>query len=66
MKSVKFGLSLLFVYVLAYTPYLYVIVFTQPISGYFRFKFYINDMANFFIYLFVDEDFRAKLRAMCS
>ena len=63
MKSVKIGLSLLSVYILTYTPFLYVGIVREPISGYFRFTFYINNLANFFIYLFVDEEFRAKLKA---
>ena len=64
MKTVKIGLSLFMVYLLSCTPFLYVILFKKSISGYFRFAFYINNLANFFIYLFVDEKFRAKLRAM--
>ena len=66
MKSVKIGLSLFIVYILSYTPFMYVGISGNPISGYFRFTFYINNLANFFIYLFVDGEFRAKLRAMCS
>ena len=64
MKTVKIGLSLFMVFILSYTPFLYVIMFEKSISGFFRFVFYINNLANFFIYLFVDEDFRAKLRAL--
>ena len=66
MKAVKIGLSLFMVFILSFTPYLYIIFFRKPISGYFAFAFYINTMANFFIYLFVDEEFRAKLKEMCS
>ena len=65
MKSVKIGLSLFIVFILSFTPSLYVYNFGGPISGYFRFAIYINNLANFFIYLFVDEEFRAKLRDMC-
>ena len=66
MKSVKIGLSLFIIFMLTYTPFIFSFILPSlgPISGYFRFTFYINNLANFFIYLFVDEDFRAKLRAM--
>ena len=66
MKSVKIGMSLFIIFILSFTPVFYVIISGEPISGYFRFTFYINTMANFFIYLFVDEKFRAKLKVMCS
>ena len=66
MKSVKIGLSLFVIFILTYTPFIFSFLLPSlgPISGYFRFTFYINNLANFFIYLFVDEDFRVKLRAM--
>ena len=49
---------------MSYTPLLYTFNSDQPISGYFRFATYINNLANFFIYLLVDEEFRAKLKEM--
>ena len=64
MKTVKIGLSLFVVFILSYTPFIYVAAFGQPISGYFRFSFYLNNLANFFIYLLVDGEFRVKLYAM--
>ena len=66
MKAVKIGLSLFMVFIMSFTPILYIIFFRKPISGYFGFSFYINNLANFFIYLFVDEEFRAKLKEMCA
>ena len=67
MKAVKIGLSLFFVFILSYTPIIFAYNLASslgPISGYFRFTFYLNHLANFFIYLFVDEEFRAKLMTM--
>ena len=66
MKAVKIGLSLFMVFILSYTPFIYIVTVGPPISGYFRFTFYINNLANFFIYLFVDEEFRVKLKKMCE
>ena len=65
MKSVKIGVCLFLVFILAYTP-LMIAFFVGEISGYFRFTYTINNLANFFIYLIVDEDFRGKLKAMCK
>ena len=64
MKVVKIGVSLFMVFILSYTPFIYIVTFGKPISAYFGFTFYINNLANFFIYLFVDEEFRAKLSSM--
>ena len=66
MKTVKIGVSLLLVFILSFVPMLYAVNSDDPISGYFRFSVYVNNLANFFIYLFVDEQFRSKLRMMCS
>ena len=63
IKTVKIGLSLFVVFILSYTPFIYIVTFGKLISGYFAFAFYNNNLANFLIYLFVDEEFRAKLRA---
>ena len=64
MKSVKIGLSLFIVYMISHTPYKYITTFGGPISGYFKFAFYINNLANFFIYFFVDEKFGAALKTL--
>ena len=61
-KSAKIGWSLFIVFILSFTPSLYAHNFGGPISGYFRFAFWINNLANFFIYFFIDEEFRVKLR----
>ena len=62
----KIGLSLFLVFTLSTTPVLYAINFGGPINGYLIHAFSINQLANFFIYLVVDEEFRAKLKAMCK
>ena len=62
MKSVKIGVSLFIIFVLSYLPAIYAINTGYRISGYFRYTAYINNLANFFIYLMVDKEFRAKLR----
>ena len=62
MKSVKIGLGLFIMFVFSFSPLIYVFNVGGPISGYFRFTYYINSVGNFFIYLAVDEEFRAKLR----
>ena len=64
-KSVKIGLSLFLVFILSFTPSLWA-TFIGKISGYFGYTFVINNLANFFIYMVVDEDFRGKLKAMCK
>ena len=64
-KSVKIGLSLFLVFVLSFAPSLWA-TFVGKINGYFGFTFVLNNYANFFIYLVVDEEFRAKLKAMCK
>ena len=66
MKLVKIGLSLFIVFIVSFTPGLYVVNFGGPISGYIRFTFMFNNVANFFVYFFIDEEFRAKLREMCK
>ena len=64
-KPVMIGASLFVVFMVSLLPILYAGAFGGPISGYFRYTYYINNLANFFIYLFVDEEFRASLKAMC-
>ena len=66
MKLVKIGLSLFIVFIVSFTPGLYVVNFGGTISGYLRFTIMFNNVANFFVYLVVDEEFRAKLKAMCK
>ena len=66
MKLVKIGLSLFIVFIVSFTPGLYVVNFGGPISGYFVFAYKINNLANFFVNLLVDEEFRAKVKAMCK
>ena len=64
MKSVKIGASLFLVFIFSFTPLLYAVNSEGAISGYFRFTLLINNLSNFFIYLLVDEEFRAKLKEM--
>ena len=66
MKSVKIGASLFLVFVVSFvpSPVMYALNNGMPISGYFRYMFFINNLANFFIYVVVDDEFLAKLKAM--
>ena len=66
MKSVKIGISLCVVFMLSFSHALHIIINGELLNGYFDFAFWINNLANFFIYLVVDEEFRAKLKAMCK
>ena len=64
MKSVKIGSLLFVVFIVSFIPTIYALFSGYLINGYFQFSLYINNLANFFIYLFVDEEFRAKLRTI--
>ena len=66
MKSVKIGISLFLVFVASFVPILCLFIFGGPIFAHLRYAYSINNLANFFIYLVVDEEFRAKLKAMCK
>ena len=66
MKLVKIGLSLFIVFIVSFTPGLYVVKFGGTISGYLAFTSKVNNLANFFVNLLVDEEFRAKVKAMCK
>ena len=57
----KIGVSLIVVFIVCFLPMFYVITIDAPISGYFRFTYYINNLANFFIYLAVDQEFRMQI-----
>ena len=61
-KSVKIGASLFIVFLFSYAQFIYLGNGGGPISGYFRYTFYINNLANFFIYLAVDEEFRERFK----
>ena len=56
----KIGVSLIVVFIVCFLPMFYVTI-DAPISGYFRFTYYINNLANFFIYLAVDQEFRMQI-----
>ena len=64
MKSVKIGSLLVVVFIFSFLPSTYAAFSGATISGYFRFSLFINNLANFFIYLVVDEEFRAKLKSI--
>ena len=66
MKSAKIGFALFLVYIFSFTPSLLMLYKPGTVSGYFRATLLINNLANFFIYLVIDEEFRAKLKAMCK
>ena len=55
MKSVKIGSLLVVVFIVSFIPTTYAVLSGSTINGYFRFSLCINNLANFFIYLFVDE-----------
>ena len=61
----KIGLALFLTFILSFTPLQVIVHSGMRISGYFRWSLYINHVANFFIYLVVDEEFRAKLKTGC-
>ena len=66
MKSVKIGIGLCVVFLLSFSPALHTMTGGGFLNGYYDFAFSINNLANFFIYLVVDEEFRVKLKAMCK
>ena len=66
LKSVKIGVLLFIVFVLSYVTPLIVLRIGIKLPGHFVHVYHINNLANFFIYLVVDEEFRVKLKAMCK
>ena len=62
----KIGLCLFLTFIVSFAPPLYLIYFGGKINGYFVYSININNLANFFVYLVVDEEFRAKVKAMCK
>ena len=64
MKSVKIGVSILVVFILAYIPVILSFSGWSPLGDYTNYFFCINYSANFFIYLVVDADFRVQLTAL--
>ena len=66
VKSMKIGFALFLVFTVSVIPTMYGLNFGGPINGYLMYAYSINNLANFFIYLAVDEEFRAKLKAICA
>ena len=58
VKSVKIGASLFLLIIATYSPLVYATAAKTSISGYMGFVIYINNFANFFIYFWIDENFR--------
>ena len=58
MKSVKIGASLVVLTLATLSPLIYAIVTKTALSGYLRFVTYINNFANFFVYFWIDKEFR--------
>ena len=65
IKAAKIGVSIFIVFFLSMTPAFYALHISRPINGYYRFAFAINNLSNFFIYLFVDDEFRARMKKIC-
>ena len=58
VKSVKIGASLFLVTILTYSNLVYATITGVPYSGYLYFVIYVNNSANFFVYFWIDENFR--------
>ena len=59
MKAVKIGVSLLILTILSYLPPPFLnLVLRLTVPKYVMFTFYVNNFANFFIYIWIDEKFR--------
>ena len=61
IKSAKIGAGLFVVSVTSYFPLVYSLLSAQYRSGYLYFVIFINNFANFFVYAWIDEKFRASL-----
>ena len=64
VKSVKIGLILVLVFFVSFAPTMYAVSSGKPLNVFLRHSLSINNLANFFIYLVVDEAFRAKLKSI--
>ena len=58
VKSVKIGASLFLITIITYTPIELAYVIGIPFFRYIEHAIYINNFINFFVYLWIDEDFR--------
>ena len=58
VKSVKIGASLFVLTLVWYLPFVLTILVGWRISRYFFYFAYINNFANFFVYFWIDENFR--------
>ena len=58
LKSVKIGASLFLVTILTYSNLVFATITGIPYSGYLYCVIYVNNFANFFVYFWIDENFR--------
>ena len=58
-KAVKIGASLFVLTTGTFAPTLYASVTRTTISGYFYYVLSVNNFANFFIYIWIDGEFRS-------
>ena len=58
VKAVKIGASLFVLSIITYTPLTLADLSHTVVSGYFYFSVFINNFANFFVYVWVDVKFR--------
>ena len=65
-KALNISKGLFLVFMLSLTPHIYALDTGEKISGYLYYTVDFNNLANFFVYLVVDEEFRGKLKAMCK
>ena len=61
MKSAKIGFSLLLVMVASFIPGL-LVSFGVFKNEFLKYSFSLKHVANFFVYTYIDEDFRVKLK----
>ena len=62
MKTVKIGLGIFLTCVVSFAPIAYIIATQAVVPGFVFYLPCLNNISNFFIYLFVDKAFRTWLR----
>ena len=58
VKSVKIGASLFFVTMVSYSPIVFGTITGVPYPGYLFVVIYVNNFVNFFVYFWIDKNFR--------
>ena len=62
VKSVKIGAGIFVLTVATYLPAIVGSFVGVKVSGYWAYAVYVNNFANFFVYLWIDDEFRRSLR----